>query len=105
MESIDTQAAELFSRNPELCRAVARLVERDQVAGLGLTFKQQKLFDFIKEYDRRHHVAPTYLEMADHMGVVSKSNINRLVVALEDRGVIRRLPNRARAIEIVRNAA
>ena len=52
-----------------------------------------------------HDVPPSFDEMRDALGLASKSGIHRLVSGLEERGYIRRLANRARAIEIIRPAA
>ena len=52
----------------------------------------------------KHDVPPSFDEMRDALGLASKSGIHRLVSALEERGFIRRLANRARAIEILRPA-
>ncbi|WP_414652766.1 hypothetical protein [Hansschlegelia sp.] len=62
---------------------------------------QTKLFDFIVAYVETHDFAPTFEEMADHLGIASKNGVHRLVTGLEERGRIRRLRHRARAIEIV----
>ncbi len=69
-----------------------------------LTPKQHKLLLHIQEQTAQNGYAPSYDEMRDAMGLRSKSGIHRLVCALETRGYIRRLPNKARAIEIVQNS-
>ena len=69
-----------------------------------LTPKQYKLLLHIQEQTAQNGYAPSYDEMRDAMGLRSKSGIHRLVCALETRGYIRRLPNKARAIEIVHNS-
>ncbi len=75
-------------------------------ARMGLTVQQRNLLDFISTYMAAHDgVAPSYEEMCKAVGVRSKSGINRMIVALEERGRIVRLPNHARAIEIVADAA
>lgn len=71
-----------------------------------LTEQQTDLLTFIKRYMRqRRGVAPTYQEMAAAVGQRSKSGVHRLILGLEERGAIRRLPGKARAIEIIRRAA
>ena len=65
-----------------------------------LTKKQLQLFDFIKDYVSKNGVAPSFDEMKDYLGLKSKSSIHRLISALEDRQVVRRLHNQARAIEL-----
>lgn len=68
---------------------------------IGLTHKQRELLDFIGERMAVDGVCPSYQEMNDAMGLHSKAGISRLLTGLEERGIIRRLPNRARAIEIL----
>ena len=67
-----------------------------------LTRKQRDLLDFIHTRVQRDGVPPSFDEMRDALDLRSKSGIHRLITALEERGFIRRLPHRARAIEIVR---
>ena len=67
-----------------------------------LTRKQMQLLDFINVRMKRDGVPPSFDEMKDALDLRSKSGIHRLITALEERGFIRRLPHRARAIEIVR---
>jgi repressor LexA len=67
-----------------------------------LTRKQYDLLHFIHKRLRRDGVPPSFDEMKDALDLRSKSGIHRLITALEERGFIRRLPHRARAIEIVR---
>jgi repressor LexA len=67
-----------------------------------LTRKQHELLMFINERLKEAGVPPSFDEMKDALDLRSKSGIHRLVKALEERGFIKRLPNRARALEIVR---
>lgn len=67
-----------------------------------LTRKQIQLLDFIQKRMARDGVPPSFDEMKEALELRSKSGIHRLVTALEERGFIRRLPHRARALEIVR---
>jgi repressor LexA len=67
-----------------------------------LTRKQHELLMFIHERLKEAGVPPSFDEMKDALDLRSKSGIHRLIKALEERGFIRRLPNRARAIEVVR---
>src|SRR5690242_11544764 len=67
-----------------------------------LTRKQAELLRFIHERLKEAGVPPSFDEMKDALDLRSKSGIHRLIKALEERGFIRRLPNRARAIEVVR---
>ena len=67
-----------------------------------LTRKQSELLRFIHERLQEEGVPPSFEEMKDALDLRSKSGIHRLIMALEERGFIRRLPNRARAIEVLR---
>ncbi len=67
-----------------------------------LTRKQHQLLLFIHEHLGAQGVSPSFDEMKDALGLRSKSGIHRLVTALEERGFIRRLAHRARAVEILR---
>lgn len=67
-----------------------------------LTRKQYDLLRFIHERLKETGVPPSFEEMKDALGLQSKSGIHRLIMALEERGFIRRLPNRARALEVVK---
>jgi repressor LexA len=67
-----------------------------------LTRKQHELLMFINERLKEAGIPPSFDEMKDALDLRSKSGIHRLIKALEERGFIRRLPNRARAIEVVR---
>ena len=67
-----------------------------------LTRKQLDLLEFIHKRLERDGVPPSFDEMKDALNLRSKSGIHRLITALEERGFIRRLAHRARAIEIVR---
>ena len=70
-----------------------------------LTKKQLELLTFLKNHIKKNDVPPSFDEMKDALNLKSKSGIHRLVSALEERGFIRRLPNRARAIEIIKTIA
>jgi len=67
-----------------------------------LTHKQHELLFFIHQCMQKTGVPPSFDEMKEAVEIASKSGIHRLVVALEERGFIRRLPNRARAMEIIK---
>lgn len=67
-----------------------------------LTKKQLDLLEFIDRRLQRDGVPPSFDEMKEALDLRSKSGIHRLITALEERGFIRRLPHRARALEIVR---
>ncbi|MFB2553227.1 transcriptional repressor LexA [Ensifer soli] len=67
-----------------------------------LTRKQQELLLFIHERMKESGVPPSFDEMKNALDLASKSGIHRLITALEERGFIRRLPNRARALEVIK---
>jgi repressor LexA len=67
-----------------------------------LTRKQHELLMFIHERMKESGIPPSFDEMKDALDLASKSGIHRLITALEERGFIRRLPNRARALEVVK---
>lgn len=67
-----------------------------------LTRKQHELVCFIHDRLAETGVSPSFEEMKDALDLKSKSGVHRLISALEERGFIRRLPNRARALEVVK---
>jgi repressor LexA len=67
-----------------------------------LTKKQKNLLLFINKKLRSSGVSPSYEEMKESLNLKSKSGIHRLISALEERGFIRRLPHKARALEVVK---
>jgi repressor LexA len=67
-----------------------------------LTAKQRELLQFIHDRLKRDGVSPSFDEMREALDLKSKSGVHRLVSALEERQFIRRLPNRARALEVVK---
>ena len=67
-----------------------------------LTRKQHELLLFIHERLKESGIPPSFDEMKEALDLASKSGIHRLITALEERGFIRRLPHRARALEIVK---
>jgi repressor LexA len=66
-----------------------------------LTHRQYELLRFIHERLKESGVPPSFDEMKEALDLRSKSSIQRMIMALEERGFIRRLPNRARAIEVI----
>ena len=67
-----------------------------------LTTKQHELLCFVDERLKETGVSPSFEEMKEALGLKSKSGIHRLISALEERDFIRRLPNRARALEVLK---
>lgn len=66
-----------------------------------LTPKQLQLLTFIAISQKQGLAAPSYTEMAAAIGLRAKSGINRLILALEERGYIERLPHKARSVRII----
>jgi repressor LexA len=75
---------------------------RSTTEGPMLTAKQHELLNFIHERLSATGVSPSFDEMREALDLKSKSGVHRLISALEERQFIRRLPNRARALEVVR---
>ena len=67
-----------------------------------LTKKQHELLVYVNDYLSRTGVSPSFDEMKEALDLKSKSGIHRLITGLEERGFIRRLPNRARALEVIK---
>ncbi|MGN3973181.1 transcriptional repressor LexA [Tsuneonella sp. SYSU-LHT278] len=67
-----------------------------------LTAKQRELLQFITVRLEENGISPSFEEMKEALDLKSKSGVHRLISALEERGFIRRLPNRARALEVIR---
>jgi repressor LexA len=67
-----------------------------------LTRKQLELLLFINSRLKEDGVPPSFEEMKDALNLQSKSGVHRLIVALEERGFLKRMPNRARALEIIK---
>jgi repressor LexA len=67
-----------------------------------LTTKQRELLMFIHERIKESGVSPSFDEMKEALDLASKSGIHRLITALEERGFIRRLAHRARALEVIK---
>jgi len=67
-----------------------------------LTAKQRELLLFIDSKLKQGGISPSFDEMREALDLKSKSGVHRLISALEERGFIRRLPNRARALEVVK---
>jgi len=67
-----------------------------------LTAKQHELIRFIQQRLEETGISPSFEEMKEALELKSKSGVHRLISALEERGFLRRLPNRARALEVIR---
>ena len=67
-----------------------------------LTAKQHELIRFIQQKLEETGISPSFEEMKEALDLKSKSGVHRLISALEERGFLRRLPNRARALEVIK---
>src|SRR5690348_1950958 len=88
-----------LDRRPEHCINVPSLFRRRN--GM-LTRKQHELICFINDRLAETGVSPSFEEMKEALDLKSKSGVHRLISALEERKFIRRLPNRARALEVLK---
>ena len=68
-----------------------------------ITKKQKELLGYIQSFQNKNGVTPSYEEMKSALSLKSKSGIHRLIIALEERGFIRRLAHKARALEIIKD--
>ena len=68
-----------------------------------LTKKQKELLSYIQNFQNKNGVTPSYEEMKSALDLKSKSGIHRLIIALEERGFVRRLAHKARALEIIKD--
>ena len=68
-----------------------------------LTKKQKELFDFLDHYIKSNQISPSFEEMKEAVNLKSKSGIHRLITSLEQRGYIKRLKHKARAMEIAKD--
>ncbi len=66
-----------------------------------LTKKQKELFDYLKDYISNNDISPSFEEMKEAVNLKSKSGIHRLITSLEQRGFIKRLKHKARAMQII----
>ncbi len=85
--------------------AMLDMMEHPSGPKIGLTMKQLEALDFIRRYIATHVVAPSFDEIAAHLGLKSKSGVHRLVTALVERGHLRRLRHRARALALAHGGA
>ena len=67
-----------------------------------LTKKQKELFDYLSKYINQNRISPSFEEMKEAVNLKSKSGIHRLITSLEQRGFIKRLKHKARAMEITK---
>lgn len=107
MNAYELEAKALLSNRPRFAREVARQVyatQFDKLASFstgGLTARQRDLLLFIRRHVGEHGIAPSFDEMKAELELASKSGVHRMILALEERGFIARIPDRARAIRLV----
>ncbi len=68
-----------------------------------LTKKQKELLNYIQKFQSKNGVTPSYEEMKSALNLKSKSGIHRLILALEERGFVKRLAHKARALEVIKD--
>ena len=101
------EAHHIVSMRPDLANEIARIVSaknRNDIpkTRMSMTARQREIYDFIRSFSKENGgVAPSFDEMAAYAGLASKSGVYRVIAALEERGLIHRLPHRARAIVVV----
>lgn len=109
MSTHTAEAIELIHNRPGFAREVARQIgfthandfkNAPVMIGMGLTERQSQLLSFIRSYVEENGIPPSFDEMRIFAGLRSKSGIHRLLTALEERGHIFRIPNRARCIAL-----
>lgn len=98
MTLVAETAAELIRTDPALAHEVARQLASNTG---GLTKRQADALGFIRSYHAERGITPTFTEIMDELGLHSKAGVHRILTGLENRGVITRMPKRARAIAIV----
>lgn len=76
---------------------------RGPIRVVGLTAHQKRVLEYLAWFIAKNGIAPTYDQIAAHLGLASKSGVHRVIHELEERGAIQRLPNRARSITIIAN--
>ena len=92
-----------LQNNIRTCYVCAGYVPILSLKGLKmLTRKQLELLLFVSQRLKEEGVPPSFEEMKDALNLQSKSGVHRLIVALEERGFIKRMPNRARALEVLK---
>ncbi len=105
------EAIALIHNRPGFAKEVARQLgfthvgeakSRPVLSGFGLTMRQRELMDFIRQFHEANNISPSYDEMMVAVGLRSKSGVHRLITALEERGHLMRIPNRARCLILKR---
>ena len=68
---------------------------------MNTTKRQMELYNFIKDFNEKYGFCPAYDDMCEGLGLKSKSGVHRLIIGLESRGLLRRLPYQARSIQLM----
>jgi DNA-binding MarR family transcriptional regulator len=97
------EAQHLIRTRPGFAAEIARQINGRPMGG-GLTRRQMELLAYIRGYVGKHGYAPSFEEMKQAIGLASKSGIHRMIKALEERGYVTSLYNKARSIELRRVA-
>jgi SOS-response transcriptional repressor LexA len=71
-----------------------------RVCRMGVTLKQKMVLEFVTKYCAKHGYSPSYQEIAEAVGIASKSGVKRLVDSLVERGRLEKLPRRARSVVV-----
>jgi SOS-response transcriptional repressor LexA len=103
MNTLTAKAAELIRDDPAFAAEVSR--QWRSTSAVGLTAKQREVWEFLVAYTDEQGIAPSFDEIREHVGLVSKSGVHRLLKGLEERGFISRQKGLARAMQIHRRAA
>ncbi|TLX12114.1 hypothetical protein [Rhizobium sp. MHM7A] len=101
MSDLSAVARELIKSDPALADEIRRQLSNLHLSGL--TLRQRKCLDFIRSYASENDCAPSLATIAKHMGQASRSNVHRMVIAIESHGFIQR--GASGAISIVEQAA
>lgn len=101
-----THSAVALSLSDAVCWAImedrrGRAMEKP----IGLTRRQHEALIFIEKFSQHYGYAPSYQEIGRQLGLASKSGVHRIITALEERGHIKRRPDRARSIVLLEGAA
>ena len=106
-EPFKQSAAWIVQNQPELAaEIVAIMMAKAPRKVISMTKRQQDALNYIRSFVYVNDgIAPTYTQIAAGIGLVHKSGIHRIITGLEERGHIRRLPNRHRAIVVIDRVA
>lgn len=99
MIDIVASASDLIRTNPDLANEVARQLGQKPTGGL--TIRQGEVLNFIRAYHAERGFAPSFAEIAEGVGLGSKSGVSRIVDGLVERGYIGRMAHQARSIVVL----